>query len=77
MLRPQLAQFLFWVLFFVQLSFVIGIFTKKADRFLVLLLVSFAITTYIFMRIYNFDIVILAIPLWMASQIVRYERIEQ
>lgn len=77
MLRPQLAQFLFWVLFFVQLSFVIGIFTKKADRFLVLLLVSFAITTYIFMRIYNFDIVILAIPLWMTSQIVRHENIAQ
>lgn len=73
MLRPELAQFLFWVLFFVQLSYIVGVFTKKFDKILVLLLLSFAVTTYIFMRIYNFDIVILAFPLLMAAEIVKSE----
>lgn len=61
--HTTLATFLFYILFVTQLCFVLGIFTKQFDKWLFLLLIAFAVLTYFFMRIYNFDILLLGITL--------------
>lgn len=67
--QKALNNILFWILFFVQLSFAVLFFTKRFDRFLVLMLFTFCCMSYILMRIYNFDLIILAAPLWYSSVI--------
>lgn len=61
--HPTLADILFYTLFITQLSFIIGVFTKKMDKILFLMLLCFAVFTYYIMRIYNFDITILGLSL--------------
>lgn len=58
-----LAYILFLVLFITQLSFIVGFFTKKYDRILLLLLGAFLLLTYMIMRIQNFDLLILGVTL--------------
>lgn len=60
---PILANLSFKLLFIIQSSFLIGIFSKRFDRILFVLLVLFAISSYFIMRIYNFDIVLLGLTL--------------
>lgn len=54
----------FMLLFFTQLSFALGIFTKKLDLLLILLLITFTLMTYLVMRIYIFELLI-AIPAFL------------
>ncbi|MFN8239040.1 MAG: hypothetical protein U0T77_12800 [Chitinophagales bacterium] len=61
--HPFWANIAFKLLFLTQASFLIGIFTKRADRILFVLLIGFAISTYFVMRIYNFDITLLGLTL--------------
>lgn len=63
-LHPVLANFLFKLLWVAQLTFIAGIFTKQYDRFLWIILIAFAVSTYFIMRIYNFDITVLGWSLW-------------
>ncbi|MBK9328204.1 MAG: hypothetical protein IPM95_02590 [Sphingobacteriales bacterium] len=60
---PFAANLAFKLLFITQSFFIIGIFTKRADRILFVLLMGFAISTYLVMRIYNFDITLLGLSL--------------
>jgi hypothetical protein len=53
------AYIAFLMLFFTQLSFIIAFFTKKYDAMLVLFLVIFILLTYIVMRIYIFELLII------------------
>ncbi len=62
--HPTAATISYKLLFLTQLSFVIGIFTKRYDRFLFIGLIGFSITTYFIMRIYNFDISVLGLSLF-------------
>lgn len=61
--HPVAANLAYKLLFFTQASFIIGIFTKRADRILFVLLMGFAISTYFVMRIYNLDITLLGLTL--------------
>lgn len=63
-LHPMLSNFLYKLLWVAQLTFVAGIFTKKYDRYLWIILMAFAVSTYFIMRIYNFDITVLGWSLW-------------
>jgi hypothetical protein len=54
----------FTVLFGVQLSFIIAVFTKKADAILFVFLLLFVMFTYLIMRIVSIDLLILAPTLW-------------
>lgn len=59
--HPILAAISFILLFITQAIFIIGLFTKKYDGILFICLMSFAVTTYFIMRIYNFDIILLGL----------------
>jgi hypothetical protein len=59
MTKPILAAFSYIVLFLVQAVFIVGFLTRKFDKFLFVLLFLFALMTYLIMRIYNFDIMVL------------------
>ncbi len=61
--NPCIATFSFYTLFITQVSFIVGILTKRFDRILFILLIGFAIATYLIMRIYNFDITVLGLTL--------------
>ncbi len=61
--HKTIANGLFGILFLTQAIFVVGIFTKRYDKLLFVLLLGFAISTYFIMRIYNFDIVLLGLTL--------------
>lgn len=56
---PLFADIAYWLLFVTQASFIIGVFTRRADQWLFIALIAFAITTYLVMRIYNFDLLVL------------------
>ncbi len=57
--HPGFANAAYWLLFLTQASFIIGVFTRRADQWLFIALIAFAITTYLVMRIYNFDLLVL------------------
>lgn len=61
--HPNIAGISYILLFLTQAAFFIGFFTKKYDRILFLLLVFFVIFTYLIMRIYNYDILVLGLYL--------------
>ena len=61
--HSALANIAFKLLFLTQAFFITGIFTKRADRMLFILLTGFAVSTYLVMRIYNFDIIVLGLTL--------------
>ncbi len=63
-LHPVLANILYKLLWVAQLSFLAGIFTKNYDKILWVILMSFAISTFFIMHIYNFDITVLGWSLW-------------
>lgn len=67
--HPTWADILFKMLFITQLTFAVGLFTRCFDRLLILPLAAFSITTYLFMGIYNFDILILLAPLWFSRDV--------
>ena len=53
----------FFLVFLVQTSFIVGFFTKKYDKLLFVLLYGFFIFTYLFVRIQNFEFLILGFTL--------------
>ncbi len=59
--HPTMSAISYILLFISQAIFIIGLFTKKFDTILFICLMTFVITTYFIMRIYNFDILILAL----------------
>ena len=61
--NPIFAGIVYILLFLLQLFFLIGFFTKKADRILFILLFLFVLFTYFIMRIYNSDILLLGLSL--------------
>jgi hypothetical protein len=69
--HPGLAESLFILLFVTQVSFSLSIFTRRFDRWMIVPLAAFSITTYLFMGIYNYDILMLSIPLWFSGDIGR------
>lgn len=62
--RPWLGDVLFRALFLSQVIFIVTFFTRKFDKILIVSLFSFSVLTYVFMGIYNLDILIMAIPLY-------------
>ncbi len=72
--HPIWAAFSYILLFITQISFFTGIFTKKYDRILFVCLFLFAVTTYLIMRIYNFDITLLGLYLlYFPSQKIKQD----
>lgn len=71
LVHPMISLSLFLLLFLAQLSFVAGFFTKRYDRLLVAVLMVFCCMSYVLMRIYNFDLSILAVSLWHSSAMAR------
>jgi len=67
--HPTWADVLFKMLFVTQLTFALSLFSRRFDKLLILPLAAFSITTYLFMGIYNFDILILFAPLWFSRDI--------
>ena len=67
--HPPLADFLFKILFITQALFILTFITRKFDKLLIIPLVGFSITTWIFMGIYNMDITILFVPFWFSMTI--------
>jgi len=61
--NPYLSYFLYLAATIVELTFVIGFFTKKYDKQLFFLLVFFFAANFILMRIPFFEILPLALPL--------------
>lgn len=57
--HPKFAAAAYVMLFICQAVFVAGFFTRKYDTLLFIILIAFAVMTYLVMRIYNFDIVVL------------------
>jgi|GEM_PF-5656340 len=64
---PSFTNALYYLLFFSQLTFIAALFTRRFDRLLSVILFSFCILTYVLMRIYNFDLLIMVFPLWFSS----------
>lgn len=62
--HPTIADVLYKMLFFSQAIFIVGIFTKRFDKFLFIFLFAFAVNTYLLMRIYNYDIALLGLCLF-------------
>ncbi|MBP9136285.1 MAG: hypothetical protein KBF31_04695 [Chitinophagales bacterium] len=58
-----LGTLAFFIVFLVQTSFIVGFFTKKFDKLLFVSLYAFFILTYLFMRIQNFEFLILGFTL--------------
>lgn len=71
--QPAFANSLYILAFTLQLSFVVVFFTKKWDKMLAVLLLSFVIITYMLMRIYNMDLLIMIFPLLFS--VVYYHQI--
>lgn len=67
--RPWLGDMLFKALFLSQAIFIVTFFTRKFDRILIISLFSFSVLTYVFMGIYNLDILIMAVPLYFSVQV--------
>ncbi len=63
---PQLSNSLYILAFLMQLIFITAFFTKKIDKILSVLLISFVIGTYFLMRIYNLDLLMMVLPLWFS-----------
>lgn len=61
--HPLVGYSLYQAATVLEFSFMVGFFTKKYDRLLVLLFALFLITDYFFMRIPYFEIVPLCLPL--------------
>ncbi|HMW13122.1 MAG TPA: hypothetical protein PKK18_10835 [Chitinophagales bacterium] len=70
---PIIAGISYTALVIVQAFFIIGFFTKKIDNILFILLLCFTISTYLLMRIYNFDIIILGLFLLFSSYNKKHE----
>ncbi len=62
--NPIIASILYKLLFFSQVIFIVGIFTKRFDKFLFIFLFGFAVNTYFIMRIYNYDLALLGLCLF-------------
>jgi hypothetical protein len=75
--NPDLGDFFFTLLFISQFVFLLTFVTIKFDKLLLIPLISFAFLTYLFMGIYNLDILMIGIPLWFSSQISLLSKIEK
>lgn len=51
----KLANFAWYILCFMEITFIIGFFTRRLDKFLLFLLIAFIISTYFLMRINLLD----------------------
>lgn len=63
---PAATNMLYFIAFFSQFIFLTAFFTKKYDKILAVILVSFIIGTYFTMRIYNMDLLLMILPLWFS-----------
>lgn len=67
--QPMLGDILYKALWICQVSFAITYFTRKFDKLLIINLFLFSSLTYVFMGIVNFDIFIIAIPLYFSIEV--------
>lgn len=63
---PALANSLYFIAFFSQIIFLIAFITKKYDKILSAILITFVIGTYFTMRITNTDLLLMILPLWFS-----------
>lgn len=61
--HPSFSHYLLLLNTMLQLSFVVGFFTKRFDFVLVILAVAFTLFNYVVMGIWSFELLILCIPL--------------
>jgi len=66
--RPQLSYLLYLAATLLELSFVVGFFTKKYDRLLLVLLVVFLVMDHLSMRITYYEIAPLALTLMFSKE---------
>lgn len=69
--NPYISYFLYLTGTIVELTFLIGFFTKKYDKQLFFLLVIFFVANFILMRIPFFEILPLALPLLFSRYILK------
>jgi len=66
--RPQLSYLLYLSAALLELSFIVGFFTKKYDRLLLAFLVIFLVTDHLIMRITYYEIAPLALTLMFSKE---------
>lgn len=66
--RPQLSYLLYLFAALLELSFIIGFFTRKYDRLLLVLLVIFLVMDHLIMRITYYEIAPLALTLMFSKE---------
>lgn len=72
--HPSLAHIVFMVTVLLQLSFLIGFFTKRFDSILLFLLILFVLANYCVMGIVSSEILILGITLLSYRQLIKIRR---
>ncbi len=60
-----IAQSVYWLAIVLELTFLIGFFTKKWDKPLLLFFFAFIITNYFVMGIFSFELSVFGILLWL------------
>ncbi len=60
-----IAQCFYWLAIVLELTFLIGFFTKKWDKLLLFFFFTFIITNYFAMGIFSFELSVLGILLWL------------
>lgn len=65
--RPEFGYFLYLAATLLELFFVVGFFTKKLDRLLIICFVIFLITDHFFMRIPYYELTPFLIPLFFSK----------
>lgn len=63
---PTFTNSLYFLGFISQLVFIVAFFTRKIDKALTIILISFVILTHITMRITNADLLYMILPLWFS-----------
>jgi len=62
--HPDVSHMLLLLVVAIQLSFAVGFFTRKADKFLLLLLLLFFTGNYFVMGIFSFELIVMGWLLW-------------
>jgi hypothetical protein len=63
--NTAIAQGIYWLAIVLELAFLVGFFTKKFDKLLLLFFFAFITTNYFVMGIFSFELSVFGILLWL------------
>lgn len=63
--NSAIAQSLYWLAILLELVFLVGFFTKKWDKLLLVLFLTFIVINYCVMGIFSFELSVFGILLWL------------